>query len=199
MVIQMMELMIINLMLMCVEVMDVVNVVLDGIDVVMLFVEIVVGQYLLEIVVVMVCVCLGVEKILSINVFKYCLDVQFDNVEEVIVMLVMYVVNYLKGVMVIIIMIELGCIVLMIFCISFGLLIFVMLCYECMLNLIVFYCGVMLVYFDSVNDGVAAVSEVVNLLCDKGYLMFGDLVIVIQGDVMSIVGFINIMCILMVE
>lgn len=199
MVIQMMELMIINLMLMCVEVMDVVNVVLDGIDVVMLFVEIVVGQYLLEIVVVMVCVCLGVEKILSINVFKYCLDVQFDNVEEVIVMLVMYVVNYLKGVMVIIIMIELGCIVLMIFCISFGLLIFVMLCYECMLNLIVFYCGVMLVYFDSVNDGVVVVSEVVNLLCDKGYLMFGDLVIVIQGDVMSIVGFINIMCILMVE
>lgn len=199
MVIQMMELMIINLMLMCVEVMDVVNVVLDGIDVVMLFVEIVVGQYLLEIVAVMVCVCLGVEKILSINVFKYCLDVQFDNVEEVIVMLVMYAVNYLKGVMVIIIMIELGCIVLMIFCISFGLLIFVMLCYECMLNLIVFYCGVMLVYFDSVNDGVAAVSEVVNLLCDKGYLMFGDLVIVIQGDVMSIVGFINIMCILMVE
>lgn len=199
MVIQMMELMIINLMLMCVEVMDVVNVVLDGIDVVMLFVEIVVGQYLLEIVVVMVCVCLGVEKILSINVFKYCLDVQFDNVEEVIVMLVMYVVNYLKGVMVIIIMIELGCIVLMIFCISFGLLIFVMLCYECMLNLIVFYCGVMLVYFDSVNDGVVVVSEAVNLLCDKGYLMFGDLVIVIQGDVMSIVGFINIMCILMVE
>lgn len=199
MVIQMMELMIINLMLMCVEVMDVVNVVLDGIDVVMLFVEIVVGQYLLEIVVVMVCVCLGVEKILSINVFKYCLDVQFDNVEEVIVMLVMYVVNYLKGVMVIIIMIELGCIVLMTFCISSGLLIFVMLCYECMLNLIVFYCGVMLVYFDSVNDGVVVVSEVVNLLCDKGYLMFGDLVIVIQGDVMSIVGFINIMCILMVE
>lgn len=199
MVIQMMELMIINLMLMCVEVMDVVNVVLDGIDVVMLFVEIVVGQYLLEIVVVMVCVCLGVEKILSINVFKYCLDVQFDNVEEVIVMLVMYVVNYLKGVMVIIIMIELGCIVLMIFCISFGLLIFVMLRYECTLNLIVFYCGVTLVYFDSVNDGVVVVSEVVNLLCDKGYLMFGDLVIVIQGDVMSIVGFINIMCILMVE
>lgn len=56
-----MELMIDNLMLICVEVMDVVNVVLDGIDVVMLFVEIVVGDYFEEIVVIMVCVCLGVE------------------------------------------------------------------------------------------------------------------------------------------
>lgn len=197
--IQMMELMIINSMSTRVEVMDVVNVVLDGIDVVMLFVEIVVGQYSLEIVVVMARVCLGAEKISSINVFKYRLDVQFDNVEEVIVMLVMYVVNYLKGVTAIIIMIESGRIALMIFRISFGLLIFVMSRYERTLNLIVFYRGVTSVYFDSVNDGVVVVSEAVNLLRDKGYLMFGDLVIVIQGDVMSIVGFINITRILTVE
>lgn len=99
--------------------------------------------------------------------------------EEVIVMLVMYVVNYLKGVTAIIIMIESGRIALMIFRISFGLLIFVMSRYERTLNLIVFYRGVTSVYFDSVNDGVVVVSEAVNLLRDKGYLMFGDLVIVI--------------------
>lgn len=45
-----MELMIENLLLICVEVLDVVNVVIDGIDVIMFFVELVVGCYFVEIV-----------------------------------------------------------------------------------------------------------------------------------------------------
>lgn len=63
----MMELMISNFMLICVEVMDVVNVVFDGIDVVMLLGEMVVGKYLVEIVKVMVEVCIGVEKMIELN------------------------------------------------------------------------------------------------------------------------------------
>lgn len=62
-----MELMISNFMLICVEVMDVVNVVFDGIDVVMLLGEMVVGKYLVEIVKVMVEVCIGVEKMIELN------------------------------------------------------------------------------------------------------------------------------------
>lgn len=69
-----MELMIDSFMFICVEVMDVVNVVLDGIDVVMFLVEIVVGNFFIEIVVVMVCVCEGVEIYFSVKIFKYCMD-----------------------------------------------------------------------------------------------------------------------------
>lgn len=46
--------------------------------------------------------------------------------EEVIVMLIIYVVNYLEGVKVMVMFIELGCIVLMILRFNFVFLIFVM-------------------------------------------------------------------------
>ncbi len=49
--------------------------------------------------------------------------------------------------------------------------------HERTLNLTALYRGVTPVHFDSANDGVAAASEAVNLLRDKGYLMSvtGDL------------------------
>ncbi|MGQ7789399.1 pyruvate kinase alpha/beta domain-containing protein [Shigella flexneri] len=50
--------------------------------------------------------------------------------------------------------------------------------HERTLNLTALYRGVTPVHFDSANDGVAAASEAVNLLRDKGYSMSGDLVIV---------------------
>ncbi|STL92568.1 pyruvate kinase [Escherichia coli] len=53
-------------------------------------------------------VCLGAEKIPSINVSKHRLDVQFDNVEEAIAMSAMYAANHLKGVTAIITMTESG-------------------------------------------------------------------------------------------
>ncbi|STE63220.1 pyruvate kinase [Escherichia coli] len=71
--------------------------------------------------------------------------------------------------------------------------------HERTLNLTALYRGVTPVHFDSANDGVAAASEAVNLLRDKGYLMSGDLVIVTQGDVMSTVGSTNTTRILTVE
>ncbi|XNM78452.1 pyruvate kinase [Escherichia coli] len=73
--------------------------------------------------------------------------------------------------------------------ISSGLPIFAMSRDERTLNLTALYRGVTPVHFDSANDGVAAASEAVNLLRDKGYLMSGDLAIVTQGDAMRYRGF----------
>ncbi len=53
-------------------------------------------------------VCLGAEKIPSINVSKHRLDVEFDNTEEAIAMSAMYAANHLKGVTAIISMTESG-------------------------------------------------------------------------------------------
>ena len=196
---QMMESMITNPMPTRAEVMDVANAVLDGTDAVMLSAETAAGQYPSETVAAMARVCLGAEKIPSINVSKHRLDVQFDNVEEAIAMSAMYAANHLKGVTAIITMTESGRTALMTSRISSGLPIFAMSRHERTLNLTALYRGVTPVHFDSANDGVAAASEAVNLLRDKGYLMSGDLVIVTQGDVMSTVGSTNTTRILTVE
>lgn len=144
-------------------------------------------------------VCLGAEKIPSINVSKHRLDVQFDNVEEAIAMSAMYAANHLKGVTAIITMTESGRTALMTSRISSGLPIFAMSRHERTLNLTALYRGVTPVHFDSAADGVVAAHEAVNLLRDKGYLVSGDLVIVTQGDVMSTVGSTNTTRILTVE
>lgn len=111
----------------------------------------------------------------------------------------MYAANHLKGVTAIITMTESGRTALMTSRISSGLPIFAMSRHERTLNLTALYRGVTPVHFDSANDGVAAASEAVNLLRDKGYLMSGDLVIVTCGDVMSTVGSTNTTRILTVE
>ncbi|WP_080221059.1 pyruvate kinase [Salmonella enterica] len=181
------------------EVMDVANAVLDGTDAVMLSAETAAGQYPSETVAAMARVCLGAEKIPSINVSKHRLDVQFDNVEEAIAMSAMYAANHLKGVTAIITMTESGRTALMTSRISSGLPIFAMSRHERTLNLTALYRGVTPVHFDSAADGVVAAHEAVNLLRDKGYLVSGDLVIVTQGDVMSTVGSTNTTRILTVE
>ena len=144
-------------------------------------------------------VCLGAEKIPSINVSKHRLDVQFDNVEEAIAMSAMYAANHLKGVTAIITMTESGRTALMTSRISSGLPIFAMSRHERTLNLTALYRGVTPVHFDSTNDGVAAAHDAVNLLRDKGYLVSGDIVIVTQGDVMSTIGSTNTTRVLTVE
>lgn len=164
----------------------------------MLSAETAAGQYPSETVAAMARVCLGAEKSRA-STFEHRLDVQFDNVEEAIAMSAMYAANHLKGVTAIITMTESGRTALMTSRISSGLPIFAMSRHERTLNLTALYRGVTPVHFDSANDGVAAASEAVNLLRDKGYLMSGDLVIVTQGDVMSTVGSTNTTRILTVE
>jgi pyruvate kinase len=196
---QMMESMITNPMPTRAEVMDVANAVLDGTDAVMLSAETAAGQYPAETVAAMARVCLGAEKIPSINVSKHRLDVQFDNIEEAIAMSSMYAANHLKGVSAIITLTESGRTPLMMSRISSGLPIFAMSRHEHTLNLTALYRGVTPVYFNNDVEGVVAATEAANLLRDKGFLMSGDLVIITQGDVMSTVGTTNTSRILRVE
>ncbi|OIV47784.1 pyruvate kinase, partial [Sodalis sp. TME1] len=189
---QMMESMITNPMPTRAEVMDVANAV-------MLSAETAAGQYPAETVSAMASVCLGAEKIPSINVSKHRLDVQFDNIEEAIAMSAMYAANHLKGITAIISMTESGRTALMMSRISSGLPIFALSRHEHTLNLTALYRGVTPVYFDGDCDGVAAATHATNLLRDKGFLVSGDLVIITQGDVMDMVGTTNTSRILRVE
>lgn len=194
---QMMESMTTNPMPTRAEVMDVANAVLDGTDAVMLSAETAAGQYPAETVAAMASICLGAEKISSINVSKHRLDVQFNNIEEAIAMSAMYAANHLKGVRAIVSMTESGRTALMMSRISSSLPIFALSRHERTLNLTALYRGVMPIYFD--GSGVAAATNAVNLLHDKGFLVSGDLVIITQGDVVDITGTTNTSRILRVE
>lgn len=194
---QMMESMIINPMPTRAEVMDVANAVLDGTDAVMLSAETAAGQYPAETVSAMASICLGAEKISSIDVSKHRLDVQFNNIEEAIAMSAMYSANHLKGISAIISMTESGRTVLMMSRISSNLPIFALSRHERTLNLTALYRGVTPIYFD--GRGVAAATSAINLLHDKGFLAFGDLVIITQGDVVDRIGTTNTSRILRVE
>lgn len=196
---QMMESMITNPMPTRAEVMDVANAVLDGTDAVMLSAETAAGQYPAETVSAMAKVCLGAEKIPSVNISKHRLDMVFDNVEEAIAMSAMYAANHLQGVTAIITMTESGRTALMTSRITSGLPIFAMSRHESTLNLTALFRGVTPVFFNSDNDGVTAAHDAINLLRDKGFLVSGDLVVVTQGDVMSTTGTTNTSRVLRVE
>ncbi|XOD69878.1 MAG: pyruvate kinase [Sodalis sp. (in: enterobacteria)] len=196
---QMMESMITNSMPTRAEVMDVANAVLDGTDAVMLSAETAAGKYPAETVTAMASICLGAEKIPSINVSKHRLDVQFENIEEAIAMSAMYAANHLKGITAIISMTESGRTTLMMSRISSGLPIFALSRHVHTLNLTALYRGVMPMYFDGNKGGLSAAIMATNLLRDKGFLMTGDLVIITQGDVMDMIGTTNITRILRVE
>ncbi|CDL84467.1 pyruvate kinase [Xenorhabdus szentirmaii] len=196
---QMMESMITNPMPTRAEVMDVANAVLDGTDAVMLSAETAAGQYPAETVAAMAQVCLGAEKMPSINVSKHRLDMTFDSIEEAIAMSTMYAANHLNGVKAIIAMTESGRTARMMSRISSGLPIFSMSRHESTLNRTALYRGVTPVYCGSHIDGIAAANEAVNRLRDKGYLVSGDLVLVTQGDQMGTIGSTNTCRVLEVE
>ncbi len=170
---QMMESMITNPMPTRAEVMDVANAVLDGTDAVMLSAETAAGQYPSPKLAAMARVCWGGKKSRA-STFLNTVWTFSSTMEEAIAMSAMYAANHLKGVTAIITMTESGRTALMTSRISSGLPIFAMSRHERTLNLTALYRGVTPVHFDSANDGVAAASEAVNLLRDKGYLMSGD-------------------------
>ncbi|HCM61582.1 MAG TPA: pyruvate kinase [Morganella sp. (in: Bacteria)] len=188
---QMMESMITNPMPTRAEVMDVANAVLDGTDAVMLSAETAAGQYPAETVEAMARVCLGAEKMPNVNISKHRMDITFDNPEEAIAMSTMYAANHLNGVKAIIAMTESGRTARMMSRISSGLPIFAMSRHEKTLNQTALYRGVTPVFCSTHTDGLAAVTEAVSRLREKGYLFPGDLVMVTQGDQMGLVGSTN--------
>lgn len=185
---QMMESMILNPLPTRAEVMDVANAVLDGSDAVMLSAETASGKYPAETVLNMAKVCMGAEKVPSINVSRHRIDIKFNDIEEAIAMSSMYAANHLNGIAAIITMTESGKTALMTSRITSGLPIFALSKHTKTLNLSTLYRGVIPIYFNSKQDGVKAANEAIMLLCKKGFLFNNDLVIVTQGDIMGKTG-----------
>ena len=179
---QMMESMISNPMPTRAEVMDVANAVLDGTDAVMLSAETAAGQYPSETVAVMAKVCLGAEKMPSINVSRHRMDVEFQTIEESVAFSAMYAANHMKGVVAIIAMTNTGHTAQLMSRISSGLPIFALSRNESTLNLCSLYRGVVPVHFEQDSRIVEGLKAAIQLLKDKGYLFEGDLVLLTQGD-----------------
>lgn len=184
---QMMESMINNPMPTRAEVMDVANAVLDGTDAVMLSAETAAGQYPEETVAAMAKVCLGAEKMPSINISRHRLDREFGSIEEAVAMSAMYSANHLPGVQAIIALTSAGMTPLYMSRISSGLPIFALSRHEETLNLCALLRGVIPVLDTDPNSRTTrAARDAIQLLKDKGYLHTGDLVLLTQGDELSL-------------
>lgn len=189
---QMMESMIINPLPTRAEVMDVANAVLDGTDAVMLSGETAVGNFPVETVRSMAEVCVGAEKMPSLNVSNYRMDSKFQTPEEAISMATMYSANHLEGVKAMVSLTESGRTALMMSRLSSGLPIFALSRNEATLNRSALYRGVTPVYFDCQADlGLPTAQEALTTLKDSGLLDEGDLVIITQGDIMDVIGSTN--------
>lgn len=179
---QMMESMINNPMPTRAEVMDVANAVLDGTDAVMLSAETAAGQYPAETVKTMAEVCLGAEKMPSINVSRHRLDRTFTSTEEAVAMSAMYAANHMEGVVAIIALTHSGATAKLMSRISSGLPIFALSRSEAALNLCALYRGVTPVFCDEVSRTIEGAKKAINLLKEKGYLFSGDIVLLTHGD-----------------
>ncbi|NBI12553.1 pyruvate kinase [[Haemophilus] felis] len=179
---QMMESMISNPMPTRAEVMDVANAVLDGTDAVMLSAETAAGQYPAETVATMAKVCLGAEKMPSINVSRHRMDIEFGSIEESVALSAMYAANHMKGVAAIIALTSSGRTALLMSRISSGLPIFALSRNQEALNLCALYRGVTPVHFDGFSRNSKGASAAIELLKEKGFLVSGDLVLLTQGD-----------------
>lgn len=190
---QMMESMISNPMPTRAEVMDVANAVLDGSDAVMLSGETAAGDYPIETVTSMASVCLGAEKVPSINISKHRLDVKFDSVEEMLAMSAMYAANHLNQIKAIVALTESGSTARYMSRISSGLPIFAVSRHEKTLNCCALYRGVRPIYFNDPNKGLgtAATKAVIEHLMSLNLIESGDRVLFTQGDQVGQVGSTN--------
>ena len=178
---QMMESMIKKPMPTRAEVMDVANAVLDGTDAVMLSAETAAGQYPSETVAAMAGVCLGAEKMPSINVSRHRMDKEFETIEESVAMSAMYAANHMKGVVAIVTLTSTGRTPLLMSRISSGLPIFALSRNQETLNLCALYRGVTPVYHDEDSRTETSAKVALQSLKEKGYLSTGDLVLVTHG------------------
>ncbi|URJ24295.1 pyruvate kinase [Candidatus Blochmanniella camponoti] len=197
---QMMESMVHNSMPTRAEVMDVANAVLDGTDAVMLSAETATGQYPSETVAAMANVCLGAEKISNINFLS---DInqkkKFDDIEEAIAISAMYTANHLTGVSAVIVLTEFESTTLLMSRINSKLPIFALSQHKHILNIVTLYKGVIPIYFNKTGNNVIDAKYASNLLRDKGLLLSGELVVVIQNDIYNKCDVINISHILQVK
>lgn len=197
---QMMESMISSPMPTRAEVMDVANAVLDGSDAVMLSGETAAGDYPIETVTSMASVCLGAEKVPSINISKHRLDMSFDSIEEMLAMSAMYAANHLNQLKAIVALTESGSTARYMSRISSGLPIFAVSRHSKTLNCCALYRGVQPILFDDPNKGlgVEATNAVINHLMNLKLIEAGDRVLFTQGDQVGRIGSTNTLRIIQV-
>ncbi|MCK3654566.1 pyruvate kinase [Pasteurellaceae bacterium Macca] len=179
---QMMESMIKKPMPTRAEVMDVANAVLDGTDAVMLSGETANGDYPVETVKSMAEICLGAEKMPSINISRHRMEGKFGSVDEAVAMSAMYTANHLEGVKAIIALTNSGETAKLMSRISSGLPIYALSRNEQALNRSALYRGVTPVYCDHDSRTIEGAKKALGLLKEQGYLVSGDLVLLTHGD-----------------
>lgn len=182
------------------EVMDVANAVLDGTDAVMLSAETAAGDYPVETVKAMAEVCLGAEKMPSINVSNHRLNHHFDSTEETVAMASMYAANHMPQVKAMVSLTESGKTALMMSRISSGKPIFALSRHQETLSRVSLYRGVKPIFFASDTGAGPEVAErAITMLKEKGRLQAGDVVIFTQGDKCGDIGSTNTMRLITVE
>ncbi|MDH2924150.1 pyruvate kinase [Nicoletella semolina] len=179
---QMMESMIKKPMPTRAEVMDVANAVLDGTDAVMLSGETANGDYPVETVRSMAEVCLGAEKMPSINISRHRMDSTFETVEEAVAMSAMYTANHMEGVSAIIALTHSGETAKLMSRISSGLPIYALSRNEKSLNRCALYRGVTPVFYDQDSRTIDGAKKALAMLKEQGYLTTGDLVLLTHGN-----------------
>lgn len=188
-VIQMLDFMIKNLCLICVEVGDVVNVIFDGIDVVMLFGEFVKGKYLLEVVFIMVIICECIDCVMN-----SCFEFNNDNCKlciiEVVCCGVVEIVEKLD-VLLIVVVIQGGKFVCVVCKYFLDVIILVLIINEKMVYQLVLSKGVVLQFVKEIifiDDFYCLGKE---LVLQSGLVYKGDVVVMVFG-VLVLSGIINI-------
>lgn len=164
------------------EVMDVANAVLDGTDAVMLSGETASGDYPVETVKAMANVCLGAEKMPSINISSHRMKDTFKAIDEATAMAAMYTANHLEGVSAIVALTHSGVTAKLMSRISSGLPIFALSREQKTLNLSALYRGVMPIYCDEVSRTIEGARKAIDQLKQLGYLKQGQLVLLTHGD-----------------
>lgn len=191
-VIQMFEFMINSLVLMCVEILDVVNVVFDGVDVVMLFGEISVGDYLVVVVEIMVCIIELIEEYgfecILLFIMKLCIQ------GGVIILVVFEVVEFVD-VKFLCVFIQLGDLVCCFLCLWLCILMIVFMFELDICCCMVFIWGICFMLVEMVQYIDFMYYQVDDYLLQNGFVEEGDKVVVIFGFFFGIVGLMNDFCV----
>ncbi|CAD83512.1 pyruvate kinase A [Candidatus Blochmanniella floridana] len=200
---QMMESMIINSVPTRAEIMDVANAVLDGTDAVMLSAETATGQYPSETVSSMADVCLGAEKTLNNTnnqlIFINQLQKKINNTKEAIAASTMHIANCLSKIRAIISITDWEHIVLLLSRFNSQLPIFALSKHIHILNIVTLYKGVIPIYFNRTGNNIIDARQASNLLRDQGFLTPGELVIIIQDNIVNQSNINNVTHILTIE
>lgn len=182
------------------ETMDVANSVLDGTDAVMLSAETAIGQYPIETVTTMANICLGAEKVLNTNYSKLYKQRKYtQTIEETIAASAIHIANYSKIIKAVILITDISQSVLLMSRINSKVPIFALSQNIHTLNMITLYKGVIPIYFCQTDNNITNAKDASNLLKNQGFLISGELVIIIQDNTQNKCNIKNISYVLQVE